>query len=98
MAREDPSWVAYFAKTDIHYRVPGMKDGVRVRRNLLAERDLGECVSFDLYQAILAQGASVAPVVVLSHGGPISLDWATTPRHGEHFSRSGSCSRHRFAR
>ena len=33
-----------------------MKDVVCVRRNLLAERDPGESVSFDLYQAILPQG------------------------------------------
>src|SRR5262249_28048758 len=38
--RKDPEWVTLFARSDVHYRVTGMKHA-RVRRNLLASRDLG---------------------------------------------------------
>jgi len=88
MTKEDPAWVAYFAKSDIHYCVPGMND-VRVRRNLLAKRDIGKSLSFDLYPATSHRATSVAPVVILIHGGPISLDWTTTPRHWRAFQSVG---------
>jgi dienelactone hydrolase len=87
MTKVDPAWVAYFAKTDIHYRAAGMQD-VRVWRNLVAKRDVGD-LSFDLYPATSSQTTSVAPVVVLIHGGPISPDWATTPRHWRAFQSIG---------
>jgi acetyl esterase/lipase len=88
MTRIDPAWVKLFATSDVHYRVPGMQD-VRVRRNLLAGRDVGEPLSFDLYIANSRQAASFAPVVVLIHGGPISPDWATTPRQWRAFQSIG---------
>jgi len=87
MTRRDPEWVMLFARSDVQYRIPGMKD-VRVRRNLLASRDLGEPLSFDLYVAN-SQEADFAPVVVLIHGGPISLDWVTPPSQWRAFQSIG---------
>ena len=86
--RKDPEWVSLFARSDVHYRVSGMKD-VRVRRNLLASRDLGEPLSFDLYVANSLQATRLAPVVVLIHGGPISPDWVTRPRQWRAFQSIG---------
>jgi hypothetical protein len=58
--------------------------------NLLANRDLAEPVPFDLYIATSHQQAtSLAPVVVLIHGGPISQDWATTPKQWRAFQSIG---------
>src|SRR5262249_50557637 len=86
--RKDPEWVTLFARSDAHYRVSGMKD-VRVRGNLLVSRDLGEPLSFDLYIANSQQPTSLAPVVVLIHGGPISPDWVTRPRQWRAFQSIG---------
>ena len=88
MTRKDPEWVTPFSTCNVQYRVPGMKD-VRVRRNLRASRDLAEPVPFDLYVATSQQAASLAPVVVLIHGGPISQDWATTPKQWRAFQSIG---------